>query len=131
MDPNLVFSIFDAPRPLLIAGLTMGIILMLFFDYLWLSLCTELIVCKNVTCIEKRISATVDFLTRVVESGLSYRDVVHCSLQTGGQGISCRKGCLCSRAVRVAPLLSFEMRTKGTWWFSSGVWDKNLINLGF
>ena len=114
MDPNLVFSIFDDPRPLLIAGLTMGIILMLFFDYLWFFLGTELIVRKNVTCTEKKISATVDFLTQVVESGLSYRDVVYCSLHNGGQGISCRKGCLSSRAVCVAPLLSFEMRKRET-----------------
>lgn len=114
MDPNLVFSIFDDPLPLLIAGLTMGIIVMLFFDYLWFSLCIEIIVCKKVTCPEKRISAAVDFLTQVVDSGLSYRDVVHCSLQTRGQGISCLKGCLSSRAVRVAPLLSFEMRKKRT-----------------
>ena len=113
MAPNLVFSIFDDPLPLLIAGLTLGIILMLFFDYLWLSLCTELIVCKNVTCTEKGISATVDFLTQVVESGLSHRDVAHCSLQSEGQGIACRKGCLNSRPACVAPLLSFEMRKKG------------------
>lgn len=114
MDPNLVFSILDDPRPLLVAGLTMGIILLLFFDYLWLFLGTELIVRKNVTCTEKKVSATVDFLAQVVESGLSYRNVVHCSLQNGGQGISCRKACLSSRAVYVAPLLSFEMRRKET-----------------
>ena len=114
MDPNWVFAIFDNPPPLLIAGLTLGIILIMFFDYLWFFLCTELIVCKNVACTEKKISATVDFLTQVVESGLSYRDVVHCSLQTGGKGMSCRKGCLNSRAVRAAPLLNFDARKRDT-----------------
>lgn len=74
MDPNLVFSIFDDPLPSLIAGLTMGIIVMLFFDYLWFSLCIEVIVCKKVTCPEKRISATVGFLTQVVDSGLPVKN---------------------------------------------------------
>ena len=113
MDPNSVSSIFDDPHSLLIAGLTLGIILMLFLDHLWLSLFTEFIVGKNVSCTENGVSATVDFLTQVADSGLSYRDVVRCSLQSGGQGIACRKGCLSSRPVRVAPLLSFEMRKKG------------------
>lgn len=104
--PSFPF-IFDDPFPWVVAGYLIVAPGIIFLIFLWLFRVRYMIFVKNIFCPEKKRRARVELVAQVGELG-SYRDIRACSLEEGGEGVTCRKSCLTLPPILKAPYISVK-----------------------